>query len=97
MDDWRIKYEAQEIARAIAHMIAEQTAHGATAEDIAALVKLMRDDNQESEANEIPDDAPPKAARSSPAATSFWEGRRPRPVVWGTVAVALVHRMGIAD
>ena len=69
----------EEIARAIAHMIAEQRAHGATAEDIAALVKLMRDDNQESEANEIPDDAPPKAARSSPAATRG--GRRPRPVV----------------
>lgn len=61
MDDWRIKYEAQEIARAIAAMIAEQRAHGASDDDIAALVKLMGDD-QESEA-EIPDDAPPKAAR----------------------------------
>ena len=49
MDDWRIKYEAQEIARAIAAMIAEQRAHGASDDDIAALVKLMGDD-QESEA-----------------------------------------------
>jgi hypothetical protein len=55
--------------RAIADLIAEQIRHGATAADIAALVKLMRDDNQESEANEIPDESPPKAARPLPAAT----------------------------
>ena len=44
MDDWRIKYEAQEIARAIAAMIAEQRAHGASDDDIAALVKTLADD-----------------------------------------------------
>ena len=56
MDDWRIKYEAQEIARAIAAMVAEQTAHGASAEDIAALAKLMRDDQESEATNEIPED-----------------------------------------
>ena len=56
-----IKDERQ---RAIADLVAEQTAHGASEKEIAALVKLMSDDNQESEATDkIPDHAPPKAAR----------------------------------
>lgn len=50
--------------RAIGALIAEQRAHGATAEDIAALVELMRDDNQESEALiKIPDDPQEAASR----------------------------------
>ena len=47
-----------EIGRAIAAMIAEQRAHGATEKDIAALVKLIEGDKQETEAadaNKIPD------------------------------------------
>jgi hypothetical protein len=48
----------------VAFAVAELRRRGGTAEDIAALVKLMSDDNQESEAaDKIPDRAPPKAAR----------------------------------
>ena len=53
-----------DIDRAVAFAVAELRRRGGTAEDIAALVKLMSDDNQESEATDkIPDHAPPKAAR----------------------------------
>ena len=83
MDDWRIKYEAQEIARAIAAMIAEQRAHGASDDDIAALVKLMGDD-QESEAENsrrCTAEGGAMITTSNPGVDFLGEGRRPRPVV----------------
>jgi hypothetical protein len=43
-----------EIAKAVAAMVAEQIRHGASAESIAALVKLLTDD-QEAEPGGIPD------------------------------------------
>lgn len=53
-----------DIDRAVAFAVAELRRRGGTAEGIAALVKLMSVDNQESEATDkIPDHAPPKAAR----------------------------------
>ena len=46
-----------EVERAVAAMVAEQTAHGASSETIAAMIKLLRDDQESETTDKIPDDA----------------------------------------